>query len=158
MKASDFNAVISCPHCGGDGQNCPFCDNGEFSHYCPANPSEADRDVLVYAVESDADGRAKKMLSAQRVNTLAGDATKDPPTDGSGDLAVPQDIADRMQNQLGVNAPYEVNGNSVTESDLPNGWPSDADLSPQEVIAWLKARGNTTLAGSLHEAIENLGL
>lgn len=158
MKASDFSPIIECPACGGKEPSCPFCDNGKFSYHCPSNPSEAGRDVLIYGVETDADGQVKKMLPADRVNVLAGDNTQAPPTDDSGEITVAPDMADRMQNQLGANAPYEVNGNSVTESDFPNGWPSDPDLSPQEVLVWLEARGDDSLADPLREAIENLGL
>jgi hypothetical protein len=158
MKASDFSPIIECPACGGGEQSCPFCENGEFSYYCPTNPSERNRDVLIYGVESDADGRVKKMLSADRVNVLAGDATRDPPTDDTGTVTVAEDMADRMQNRLGANAPYEVNGRTIINSDLPNGWPSDPDLSPQETLAWLEARGSDSLADPLREAIANVGL
>jgi hypothetical protein len=158
MRASDFSPIIECPACNGTDPSCPFCGDGAFSYYCPANPSEADRDVLIYGVESDVDGRVKKMLPARRVNVLAGDSTKAPPTDENGDITVAPDMADRMQNQLGANAPYEVAGQTITGSDLPNGWPSDPDMTPQEVLAWLEARGSTALANPLREAIANLGL
>jgi hypothetical protein len=135
-----------------------FCSSGKFSYYAPANPNETDREALIYGIKSDSDTRIKKMLSADRVNVLAGDDTQAPPTDDSGGVTVAPDMADRMQNQLGENAPYEFNGQTITESDLPNGWPSDPDLSPQEVLAWLEARGDDSLADPLREAIANLGL
>jgi hypothetical protein len=158
MKASDFDAVIPCPSCSGTDSTCAFCANGEFSYYAPENPAESDRNVLIYDVAADSDGRVKKLIPARRVNVLAGDATRSPPTDNSGAVTVAADIADRMQNHLGANAPYSVNDSTVVESDLPNGWPSDPDLSPQEVLAWLEARGSTALAGPLRDAIDNLGL
>jgi hypothetical protein len=158
MKASDFDAVIDCPSCNGSRPSCPFCANGEFSYYARANPAEPNRSVLIYGVTADSDGGVKKMISVQRMNVLAGDQTQSPPTDDSGAVIVPADMADRMQNQLGANAPYSINDSTVVESDLPNGWPSDPDLSPQEVLGWLETRGSTALADPLRDAIDNLGL
>lgn len=154
MRASDFDAIIDCPVC--DGSGCIFCADGDFSYYAPANPAESDRDVLIYGI-SRSDGAAKKMMPSNRFNLLASDKTKSPPTNDNGDITVPRDIADRMQNKLGKNAPYEINKNKITDSDLPNGWPSDPDLSPDVVLAWLDLRGNTDLASSLRKAINNLG-
>ena len=71
--------------------------------------------------------------------------------------ATAQDIADRMQNQMGKNAPYNINGHEITESDMPNGWPNDPDLSPQEVLAWLRARGSEILAEELEYALSQIG-
>lgn len=158
MKASRYNTVIDCPACGsGDCQICS--DDGKFAYYAPANPAEKDREVIIYAVDKDNDGIAtKRMMNAQKFNALVGDSTQDPPTDDGGEVTIAQDKADRLQNQLGKNAPYTVNGNEITESDLPNGWPSDPDLTPQEVIVWLKARGDKLLADKLQTAITKLGL
>jgi hypothetical protein len=130
-----------------------------FAYFAPANPAETDREVIIYAVEQKGDGSAlKRMMNAKRFNTLLGDQTQEIPTDSDGNITIARDIADRYQNQLGKNAPYTVNGNEIAESDFPNGWPSDPDLTPQEVLAWLEARGDDSLADPLREAIANLGL
>jgi len=154
MRASDFDAIIDCPEC--DGEGCLFCDDGEFSYYAPANPAEPDREVLIYGVSS-VRGAVKKMMPSNRVNLLASDETKSAPTDDNGNITVPRDIADRMENKLGANAPYQINGNKITDSDLPSGWPDDSDLTPDVVVAWLEARGSTDLAASLRTAMNNLG-
>jgi len=158
MKASRYDTVIDCPACGAGG--CQLCsEDGQFAYYAPANPGEIDREVLIYSLDRDDDGSAKKhMMSAQRFNTLAGDGTQEPPTDDNGNITIAQDIADRYQNQLGKNAPYTINGNEITESDFPNGFPSDPDMTPQEVITWLRARGDETLANRLQTTVSTLGL
>lgn len=158
MKASRYDTVIDCPVC--DSGDCQICsEDGKFAYYAPANPAERDRQVIIYAVQQQEDGAAvKKMMSAERFNALAGDGVQEVPTDGNGDITVAQDKADRYQNQLGENAPYTVNDNEITKSDFTNGWPSDPDLTPQEVIAWLRARGDERLADELREAVADLGL
>lgn len=152
MKANRYDAVLPCPVC--DDGDCQLCsDSGEFAYYAPAHPAERDRDVLIYHADRDNDGMAEKhMMNAQRFNELAGDATRDPPTDDSGNLTIAQDMADRFQNQLGKNAPYD---NGLSESDLPNGWPSDPDMSAQEVTAWLRSRGDQLLADRLEQAVRH---
>jgi len=158
MKANRYNTVLPCPACA-DG-DCQLCsENGKFAYYAPAHPAERDRDVLIYNAHRDGDGIAEKhMMNAQRFNALAGDATREPPTDDDGNLTIAQDKADRFENQLGKNAPYTINGNKITESDFPNGFPSDPDMTPQEVIAWLRARGDETLANRLQTTVSTLGL
>lgn len=159
MRASDFDSIIDCP-VRGNPEDCPFCDDdGQFSYYAPSNPAEPNHDVLIYAINGDGEGQVKKMLNEERANALAGAAILEPPTDNDGNVTVGADVADRMQNQLGANAPYKLdNGNSVAEKDMPNGWPSDPDLSVTELIAWLKARGNRRFADEVREAAENVGL
>jgi len=158
MKASRYNTVIDCPVC--DTGDCQICSqDGKFAYYAPANPAENNREVMIYAVDRDNDGvTTKSMMNATQFNTLAGDNTQQPPTNDNGDVTIAQDKADRYQNQLGKNAPYTVNGNEVTKSDFPNGFPSNPDLTPQETIAWLQARGNSTLAAELQDAVVTLGL
>jgi len=150
MRANRYDTVLPCPACA-DG-DCQLCsDDGKFAYYAPAHPAERDRDVLIYHADRDDNGIAEKhMMNAERFNALAGDATREPPTDDSGNLIVAQDKADRMQNQLGKNAPYE---NGLSEGDFQNGWPSDPDLAPQEVIAWLRGRGDSVLAERLEQAL-----
>lgn len=159
MKATDFDVVIDCPECDVP-EGCSFCDDdGNFSYYAPANPAESDRNVLIYGVDGRGEGQVKKMLNADRADALAGDATMEVPTDDDGNVTVAPDMADRMQNQLGENAPYKLeNDRTITESDLPNGWPSDPDLSATELTAWLKARGSKQFADEVREAAQNIGL
>jgi len=155
MRAERYNAVLSCPVCEtGDCQLCS--DDGEFSFFAPAHPAESDRDVIIYHADRDNDGHAEMhMMNVSRFNGLFGDLKMEPPTDADGNLTIAQDKADRMQNQLGENAPY---GNGLSKNDFPNGWPSDSDLSPQEVIAWLEARGNKMTADKVQIIISTLGL
>ncbi len=150
MKANRYNAVLPCPACAnGDCQLCS--ESGNFAYYAPAHPGEQDRDVLIYHADRDDDGAAEKhMMNAQRFDALAGSATMQPPTDDNGNLSVKQDIADRMQNQLGKNAPYD---GGPAETDMPNGWPADPDMSAQEVMAWLRSRGDQLLADRLEQAV-----
>lgn len=148
MRASRYDAVLPCPVC--DDGDCQICsDSGEFAYYAPAHPAERDRDVLIYYADPG-DGIAEKhMMNAQRFDALAGNATIDPPRDDDGNLTVAQDKADRMQNQLGANAPYE---NDLSKDDFSDGWPSDPDLTPQEVVSWLRGRDAGLLADRLEQA------
>jgi len=152
MKANRYDTVLPCPACADGG--CQLCsENGKFAYYAPAHPAERDRDVLIYHADRDDDGIAKKhMMNAQRFDALAGDATRKPPTDDNGNVTIAQDRADRLQNQLGKNAPYD---NELSESDLPNGWPTDPDLSHAELQAWLQARGDTLLAERFTKAVQH---
>jgi len=151
MKANRYDTVLPCPACA-DG-DCQLCsENGKFAYYAPAHPAERDRDALIYNTDRDDDGIAEKhMMNAQRFDALAGDATRDPPTDDNGNLTIAQDKADRFQNQLGKNAPYD---NGLSESDLPNGWPADPELSLAELQAWLQGRGDTLLAERLDKIVQ----
>jgi len=151
MKANRYDTVLPCPACA-DG-DCQLCsENGKFAYYAPAHPAERDRDALIYNTDRDDDGIAEKhMMNAQRFDALAGDATRDPPTDDNGNLTIAQDKADRFQNQLGKNAPYD---NGLSESDLPNGWPADPELSLAELQAWLQGRGDTLLAERLDKTVQ----
>jgi len=149
MRATDLNTLVDCPICGG--KSCPSCGpDGQIAHYGPESPSEGDRDVVIYSLTTADDaGVLKKMLSVERFNALVGDGEMDV----DNPEALPGDKLDRYNNQLGENAPYSVNGNEVTAADLPNGWPSDPDLTPAEAVAWLRARGSTELADCIETVV-----
>jgi hypothetical protein len=149
MIASRYDVVLPCPVC--DDGNCRLCENGKFAYYAPAHPGEQDKDAIIYYVDKHNDGMIEKhVMNARNFNALVGDANLDPSENDEGNVTVAQDKADRLQNQLGDNAPYNTD---VSASDMPNGWPSDPDLSPAEAQAWLRARGDTLLAQRLAETV-----
>lgn len=174
MRANELDIDYECPACDGTGQpidndrrsSCPFCGgDGVYNRVQNAGrPNHVHIGALVY----DTDGT---VVRAGRVGVMpitddrggfdqryGPETVDDPPQDFQPDMI------DRLGNQLGANAPYDLpddppyNGASYGREDLTTGSPSDPDLGPNEVLGFLRTRNDTPTADALETTFREIGI
>lgn len=181
MQATALDADLDCPVCGGTGDahdadlrtHCPHCEgtgeinryrDGEDGHVVLTETYEVQGSAVVYSVE-------QMPIRDEGTGGFEGRYGDWTPQDvDSGPMAEYQpDTRDRLRNQpLGTSTnasgEYEMpdeppyGGSTFDERMFPDGWPTGPDLSADEVVAWLTARGDTYTASVFEDLREELDL
>lgn len=170
MQASQLDYDMECPACGGTGDAleadrrsaCPICEGtGTFNR----NTSMPSGEVLIGEVNYYQQG---PVIKVERLGRMP---IQDDVTGGfegrfgsfqpsNPDPNYEPDTADQFNNSpLGTNGPYDVYGYTVDSSNMPGGsWPSGADLTVNQAIAWKRARGDEITAQRLETIKSEAGL
>lgn len=172
MKASDLDYDTDCPGCNGTGEPidgdghdvCRVCQgSASINRYQDAESGRVilrvdyEKDVLVHVARHQ---MAESTGGAGGFDERYGPSTVQTPPDGA-----PQDLIDQVTSKpLGNNGAYDIDGNTVSASDLHKDvWPSscpdcpdgaNGDLCIDHIITWHRARGDEEHA-SVFEQIKS---